>query len=211
MTIIGLTGGIASGKSTAARMFASLGAPLLDADQVSRQVVVPGTPGYLAVLQTFGDTLTYADGTSAPLTRDGAIDRKALGRLVFENHEKLRLLEQTLHPFISEEVATQLAALEKTAPYVIYENAVLVEHGTYKNYSALIVVTVPFHVQKQRVMKRNNLTEAEALSRIAAQADTAVKVRVADYVIYNDGDESSLLFKVQKLHQTLMDRFGKAA
>lgn len=201
MTIIGLTGGIASGKSTVARLFSAMGVPLLDADLVARQVVVPGSRGYSAVRQAFGATLTYADGTSSPLIdAEGEIDRKALGRLVFNDPDKLRLLEQVLQPLIAERVSAQLAVLEKIAPYAIYENALLVEHGTYRDYDALIVVVADRETQKWRLMARNNLTETEAVARIAAQAPVEEKVRAATYVIDNSGNESDLRRQVRDLH-----------
>jgi dephospho-CoA kinase len=202
--VVGLTGGIASGKSTVSRMFRALGVPVLDADYVSRLVVQPGTPGLSAVVETFGPEYLSADGT---------LNRKALGDLVFNDKAARDKLSEVLGPFISEETDKILLCFRSSAfgpHYVLYENALLVELGLHKKYDALIVVTADPETQKARLMSRNNLTEAEAEARIASQAPVKDKVAVADYVIANNGllPTSVLQDTVEKLHEILLTRFG---
>lgn len=200
----GLTGGIACGKSAAAAIFASLGVAVVDADQLSRDVVLPGSEGLRAVVAAFGEGV---------LTDAGALDRKRLGEIVFADAEKRRALEAIMHPRIFMEGRARIESFEGTdAPYVLYEAALLVETGGYKGFDGLVVVAAHEDVQIARVMARDGLDEAGARARLAAQLPVARKVEVADVVIWNDGDLAALREAVLAAHDTLLERVrGKTA
>jgi dephospho-CoA kinase len=173
--VIGLSGGIASGKSTVARMLVDLGASVIDADQVARDVVRPGEPAHAAVVATFGPEM---------LAASGEIDRAALGRRVFADPEARRQLERITHPRIMEETARRVAELGgRGVEVVVYEASLLVEGGTHAALDGLIVVTAPEEVQLRRAQERDGLSPEEAARRLAAQAPLRDKVAVADYVI----------------------------
>jgi len=173
--VFGLTGGIASGKSTVGRMFASLGVSVVDADMLAREVVQPGQPALQAIAQAFGPKVFLPDGS---------LDRKSLASLVFADDKARAKLEAILHPRIREAFQRERAIVEaKGAPLMLYEASLLVETGEYLSLDGLIVVATPLEVQVQRLAARDGLTEEEALRRIRAQAPLATKLAVADYVI----------------------------
>ena len=148
--VVGLTGGIACGKSTVASIFAELGVPIVDADQISREVVEPGSAGLAEIVSTFGAEVLCADGT---------LNRKALGAIVFADDAKRRRLESITHPRIaarSMQRFGELAARGGVA-YGLYEAALLVENGSYKMFAALVVVSSPSAMQLERVMTRDGL------------------------------------------------------
>lgn len=199
---VGLTGGIASGKSTVARFFAEEGVPVIDADVVARDVVARGTDGLREVVAAFGDGVLATDGT---------LDRKALAALVFADQAKRKRLETITHPRIGAESMRRLgAALATGVPYALYEAALLVENGSYRMFAALVLVAASDSAQLARLMARDEITEAEARARLAAQLPLAEKRRVADYVIENDGDLDALRAHTRELHSTLTHRFGAA-
>jgi dephospho-CoA kinase len=177
--VIGLTGGIACGKSTVAAMLRELGAPIIDADELARRVVEPGTPGLAAVVQRFGGGVV--DG-------DGRLDRKALGAIVFADPDARRALNAITHPRIAAAGQEELARLRAGgAPLVIYEAALLVENKIHLGLDGLIVVAVAPEVQLHRLMARDGIGEAEARARVAAQLPLADKLAVADWVVDNGG------------------------
>ncbi len=198
---VGLTGGIATGKSTAGRLFRNLGIPVVDADQVARDVVAPGSPGIEAVVQAFGPAVRLPDGR---------LDRAALAQLTFGDRQNRARLESILHPLIAAEAWRRLdAALARgTAPYALYEAALLVETGFYRALDALIVVTAPAGVQRARLGRRDGLAPEQVEQRLAAQATEADKCALADYVIRNDGDVQALAEEVGKVDAALRARFG---
>ena len=202
--VVGLTGGIGSGKSTVARCFADeLGVPVVDADQVARAVVEPGTPGLREVREAFGD---------AVLTEDGRLDRQALGAEVFGDAAARERLEAILHPRIAVRSVERFGELAREGhPYAVYEAALLVETGRHDSFGALIVVSVDPATQLRRVMARDGVDETAARARIAAQMPLAEKVRVADYVIDNAGTKGATLARTQEIHEALLTRFGDAA
>ena len=194
--IYGLTGGIAAGKSTVARLFESLGARIVDADQLAREVVLPGSEGLAEITQTFGEDV---------LASDGSLDRKKLGALVFGDDEKRRALEQITHPRIAQLSMQRMAEIANSdAPYGLYEAALLVEKGTYKMMAGLIVVASSDAAQLARVMARDSLDEASARARIAAQMPQSQKVAVAQWVIWNDSDLDALRARVAEVHAVLI-------
>jgi len=200
--VVGLTGGIASGKSTVARLFGALGVPVVDADQVARDVVAPGSDGLREVAAAFGPGV---------LATNGALDRAALGAVVFADSAARKRLEAITHPRIAIESGRRLAqASAAGAAYVLYEAALLVENGSYEMFAALIVVTAPEDVQRARILSRDGLDATQAQARIAAQAPIAAKVAVADWVIDNGGGSAALEARVQAVHGEILARFGAA-
>jgi dephospho-CoA kinase len=194
--VIGLTGGIASGKSTVGRLLSDFGATVIDADQLAREVVVPGSDGLREVVQSFGN------GILAP---DGSLDRKILGTLVFMNDVGRRELDAILHPRIAKLAKERIQAAQDTAtPYVVYEAALLVELGLHRDFAKLIVVSADPELQVRRVMKRNGLTESEARDRLASQYPLEKKLAVADYVIQNDNDRNALLARTRHVHEQIL-------
>ncbi len=198
--IVGLTGGIGSGKSTVARMFAELGVPIVDADQVAREVVEPGSEGLKAVVAAFGEEV---------LDADGRLDRARLGARVFEDEAARKRLEGILHPRIGARSMERLMALAREGhPYAIYEAALLVENGSHRMMGALIVVSADEATQIDRVRARDGLDEDAARARIASQLPLADKVAVADYVVENDGSLEETRARVSEIHAALLARFA---
>ncbi|MBI5479809.1 MAG: dephospho-CoA kinase [Deltaproteobacteria bacterium] len=173
--VIGLTGGIASGKSTVAHMLAELGAAVIDADQVARDIVRPGQPALAAIVAAFGAEV---------LTTSGEVDRKRLAERVFADPAARRQLERITHPRILEETARRVAELgTRGVAVVVYEASLLVESGGHRGLAGLIVVAASAEVQLRRLQERDGLAADEAARRLAAQAPLRDKVAVADYVI----------------------------
>jgi dephospho-CoA kinase len=200
LKVVGLTGGIASGKSTVARAFAALGVPVVDADQLAREVVLPGTPGLADIARTFGEHLVL---------EDGSLDRKALGALVFADAAARAKLNAITHPRIAMAGAQKLNALASTgAPYALYEAALIVENGLYRTMAALVVVSSSAEVQVERMLLRDGLGESDARARIQAQSSLEQKLAVADFVIHNDGALSALEQRVAQVHDQLLIKIG---
>jgi dephospho-CoA kinase len=198
--VVGLTGGIACGKSTVAAQLAELGVPIVDADALAREVVAPGTPGLAAIVDRFGPDVLLADGS---------LDRKKLGEQVFSDPDARRALNAITHPRIAAAGMEKLRALaDHPAPYRVYEAALLVENGMAKAFAALVVVTVDEATQLARLMARDGSTEDEARARIASQLPLAKKVEVADHVIDNSGVPEDTRTRVRALHDALVARFG---
>ncbi len=181
--VFGLTGGLASGKSTVAARFRARGVPVIDADQIAREVVEPGSEGLAAIVAAFGD------GVIAP---DGSLDRARLGDLVFAAADKRRALNAILHPRIAARSAQRIAALDAAGePLACYEAALLVENNLGDAFRPLVVVAVPLDVQLARAMARDESTEEQARARIAAQLPLATKIAAADHVIDNAGEKAT--------------------
>jgi dephospho-CoA kinase len=187
---IALTGGVASGKSTVARLFQALGAKLIDTDQVSRQIVAPGTPALAMLVEQFGPDI---------LQQDGALDRAKLREIVFADREARARLEAITHPAIRERVA-QISAREG-GPYQLIAVPLLVETGTQSNYDRVLVVDCDPEVQVRRLMLRDGLTEEKARRMLQAQASRPARLAAADDVLLNDSDTAALAPQVQALHR----------
>ena len=193
--IIGLTGGIACGKSTVAKMLVARGARVIDADAVAREVVAPGTEGLQAITDRFGAEV---------LDDDGALDRAALGRRVFGDASARAALEGILHPLIAVESARQIQqAVAEGAPLVVYDAALLIESGRADMFRPLVVVSVRPQTQIDRIMRRDGLDEAGAQARLDAQMPVAGKAALADHVIDNEGDLDATEAQVEALWRTL--------
>ncbi|MEP7121517.1 MAG: dephospho-CoA kinase [Byssovorax sp.] len=181
--VFGLTGGLASGKSTVAARFAARGVPVIDADLIAREVVEPGSEGLAAVVAEFGESV---------LAPDGSLDRARLGDVVFAAPDKRRGLNAILHPRIAARSAQRIAALDAAGETLAcYEAALLVENHLADAFRPLVVVGVPVDVQLARAMARDGSTEEQARARVAAQLPLANKIAAADYVIDNAGDAST--------------------
>lgn len=190
---IGLTGGIACGKSTVGAMLVQLGAALVDADQVAREVVLPGEPALGKIAAAFGSEVLHADGS---------LNRGALGNIVFQNPGKRRELESIVHPAIRERMKEQIQQHEEQSPGipVIADVPLLYETGQDKQYEQVIVVYIPRELQLKRLMERNpDLTKDQALGRIEAQLDIEEKRRRASWVIDNSGDIEATRLQVEAL------------
>lgn len=190
---VGLTGGVASGKSTVAALLRDLGAVVVDADLLAREVVAPATPGLAAVVVEFGPEV---------LDADGALDRPALGRLVFEDPARRAALEAIIHPL----VRARAAELEASAPdgaLVVHDIPLLVETGQAGHFDAVLVVDVPQEVQVERAVQERGWTEEEARSRIGAQASRADRLAAATYVIDNTGSREDLRRRVAEVFDQL--------
>ncbi|MDT0121976.1 dephospho-CoA kinase [Paenibacillus sp. RRE4] len=177
---IGLTGGIATGKSSVSAYLASKGALLIDADVIAREVMLPGHPVLSAAVQRFGQAI---------LNEDGTLDRKKLGSIVFQHPEERKALEAITHPAIRKEMRERAAAYELNHPdkLVVSDIPLLYESGLEDGFTEVMVVYVPRAVQLERLMNRDQMTQADAEARIAAQMDIERKKERADIVIDNSG------------------------
>jgi len=176
MILVGLTGGVATGKSTVAKMFKQYGAVVIGADELARDVVKPGKPAWRAIVTLFGKTV---------LNQDRSLNRQALGSIVFRNRTKLRQLERIIHPRVAREQQRLVRQVAKRKPraVVIYEVPLLFEAGVDKRVDTTIVVTADRETQIARLKKRNGLSRAEAIRRIRTQMPLSKKIRLADIVI----------------------------
>jgi dephospho-CoA kinase len=186
---IGLTGGIASGKSLVAARLAELGAVLIDADAIAREVVDPGTPGLAAVVDAFGPEI---------LDGEGRLDRPRLGAIVFQHPERRADLNGIIHPLVRERAAAVIAAAPADA-VVVQDIPLLVETGQQKNFHLVLVVDAPEDIRLQRMTEHRGMTEADARSRMAAQASREDRLAAADVVLANSGTREGLLAAVDRL------------
>ncbi len=194
LKVLGLTGGIGSGKSTVARLIAGLGVPVLDADLLAREVVEPGQPALAAVAEAWPEVIGA----------DGRLNRRRLGEVVFSDRAARARLEGIMHPRIqalSDQRFGELAA--KGHALAFYEASLLVESGRYKDFDGLVVVTASPETQLERVLARGGLSEEKAQARIYAQLPLLAKVRVATHLVDNDGDLDATKQQVERLVATL--------
>lgn len=196
MILIGLTGGVATGKSTVAKLFKKCGAVVIDADELAREIVKPGKPAWREIVRVFGKEV---------LNQDRTINRHALGAIVFRHPAKRRTLERIIHPRVGREqmrLARQ-AAQKNPMAVVIYDVPLLFEAGIDKRVDKTIVVTADRKTQIARLKKRNGLSPAEALRRIKSQMPLAEKCRRADYVLNGHAPLKSLLTRIRTLYREL--------
>lgn len=195
MRWIGLTGGIASGKSTASDFIRQQGIPVVDADEIARQVVRPGTAGLALVLSQFGPSV--ADST-------GQLDRKKLGQLIFSDKEKRAQLEKILHPLIQQEVAIQRHNLEKKGlPFAFYDIPLLFEKKMQNAFDLIVVVSTTKELQMQRMKNRDGLLDSEIETRLRAQIPLSEKESQADFVIQNQGKKQEIEIQIKSLLEKL--------
>ena len=190
---VGLTGGVASGKSTVSAILERLGAVVVDADVLAREVVAPGTDGLAEVVEAFGPDV---------LSPDGSLDRPALGVLVFGDQARRRVLEGIIHP----RVRARAAEIEAAAPpgsVVVHDIPLLTETGQGGSFDAVVVVDVPVGTQVARMVEQRGMTREDAEARVAAQASRAERLAVATYVVENTGTVDQLRDRVTEVHAAL--------
>jgi dephospho-CoA kinase len=198
--LFGLTGGIASGKSTAAARLRSRGVPVIDADELAREVVAPGTDGLREIVATFGREV---------LDSSGGLDRKALARVAFANDAARERLNAITHPRIARLTLERSAALVGTgAPLACYEAALIVENGVADAFRPLVVVACPEDIQIARVRSRDTASAEDALARIRAQKPLGEKVTVADFVIDTSGSLEDSARRTDEVLAAICARLG---
>ncbi len=193
--ILGLTGGIASGKTAAADRLASLGATLVDTDLISREVVEPGQPALTQIEQHFGSDV---------IQDDGHLNRSALRERVFQDPSERRWLETLLHPLILKTAIDR--ALSSSTPIAVVVVPLLFESGHYQEIDASLVIDVPVKLQRQRTLNRDGVSEAQVDSILAAQMDRQSRIERADYVISNTGTLDELYSEVDALYHQLISK-----
>lgn len=196
--LVGLTGGIGSGKTLVASIFENLGAIIIDADILCRELVMPGQPALQEIAQTFGHDI---------LDSAGELDRKKLASTVFQDAKRKKALEKILHPLVFAEEQRFYRAIRQQNPQalVIIDAALLIESGNYKCVDKVILVACDEENQIQRVLKRGGFNREEVIDRIRSQMALAEKKKFADYIIENDSTEEHLRESVQKLSQNLFE------
>lgn len=194
---IGLTGGIASGKSSVGRLLAARGVPVLDADQYARDALAPGTPGAQTVLQRYGERVRAASSRRGSEPEAAELDRAALGRIVFADGAERRWLEQLVHPLVRQRFGAELEHLH-AAPVVVLMIPLLFEAGLAELCSEIWLVDCDEPQQLQRLMRRDGLSAVDAATRIAAQWPLARKRPLADEVIDNRSAEADLHAQVDR-------------
>ena len=201
MLKVGLTGGIACGKSHTLKQFQKLGAYTIDADLIVHRLLEPGQSGYAQVVEQFGRD--YLD-------RDSRLDRRKLGDLVFSQEEARQKLNRIIHPLVFKEEAALISEAEAThrgAPMIVVDAALMVEAGSYRSYQVVVMMYCRPEVQLNRLKLRDRLSEAEALKRVASQMPLLEKVRYADYVIENSGKLSNTNEQVKFTFKDLLFRY----
>jgi dephospho-CoA kinase len=199
MKIVGLTGGIGSGKSTVARLFGELGVHWVDADDVAREVVEPGTPALGRIAKHFGEQI---------LTSEGALDRAQLRGIVFQQPEERAWLESLLHPIIRDELIRQLNPENYQLPYVLLVSPLLLETDQHELVDRIFVIDVPKDVQLERTMTRDANSREQVERIIAAQMPREDRLARADEVIDNDRPLDDVTRQVRELHERLLVDFG---
>ena len=195
--LVGLTGGIATGKSTVSNMLRGLGAEIIDADQLARQVVEPGQPAWREIVEEFGRDV---------LTPDGTLDRKKLGAIVFANPEQRKRLEAITHPAIRARVKARVDELAARgfAGIVFYDAAILIEALGHQDMDRIVVVMTDEATQVARLRGRDGTDDAEGRRKIASQMPLGEKAKLADYVIDNSGDREATAEQVRRVFATLI-------
>ena len=196
MLVVGLTGGIASGKTVVSKMLKDLGALIIDADEISREVVAPQTRCWEKLVSSFGKEILQEDLT---------LDRKKLADRVFNNPEELLTLNSLIHPEIMERIDDRLLAIKEKNPeaIVIIDAALIIETGMYEKYDKLIVVCAGEKTQIERILHRDELSQDEAKKRIHSQLPLRDKIKIADFVIENEGTLSKTKEQVEKVFNTI--------
>nr|WP_285229141.1 dephospho-CoA kinase [Marinobacter sp. C7] len=197
--VVGLTGGIGSGKSTVVRMFGELGVHWVDADDVAREVVEPGTPGLAEIVEHFGEDI---------LTDEGTLDRAQLRQIVFANPEERTWLEALLHPMIREELIRQLRPGGYALPYVLLVSPLLLETDQHNLVSKIVVVDVPVETQIERTMARDTNERDQVERIIAAQMPREKRRERADAIIDNNRPMDDVERQVRELHEKFLVDFG---
>jgi dephospho-CoA kinase len=191
--LVGLTGGIASGKSLVANLFAAQGVTIIDADLIARRLVEPGTPGLMAIIDHFGTAL---------LNDQGALNRERIAQLIFSNSQSRQQLEAILHPLILQQMQQDIAAASE-APYLLVVIPLLQETGQHRLMDRVLLVDCPVEEQHRRLMQRNQISPSQAQAMIAAQASREERIAIANDTLRNScpQDRDRLPRLVAELHQ----------
>jgi dephospho-CoA kinase len=199
--VVGLTGGIASGKSTVSALLKKAGAVIIDADRIARQVVKKGLPAYREIVEEFGESV---------LLSDGEINRSVLGDIIFNDPQKKQLLNSIVHPRVRKEQNRQLKHIEKNHPntIVILDIPLLIESQMVMDLSEVIVVYAPEHIQIKRLMQRDDISKADALARVRSQIPIEEKKDKATIVIDNSGTRENTRKQALKIFQRLKDKLA---
>ena len=195
--LVGLTGGIATGKSTVSELLRQLGCEIIDADRLARDVVEPEQPAWKQIVADFGRGVVNADGT---------LDRKKLGAIVFADPDRRKRLEAITHPAIRARFQTRLdeLAAQGFAGIVVFDAPVMIESGGYRNMDRLVVVVTDEATQASRLRTRDGTDDAEGRRKVASQMPLAEKAKLADYVIDNSGDRETTAAEVRRVFAALM-------
>ncbi|MCX8583581.1 MULTISPECIES: dephospho-CoA kinase [unclassified Gilliamella] len=188
--IVALSGGIASGKSTIAHLFAQLGVPIIDADIIARQVVEVGTPALEQITKHFSQEI---------LLENGELDRSQLREIIFNNDHERLWLNNLLHPIIAQETQKQFA--QQTKPYVIWVVPLLIENNLHQLADRVLMIDIPEALQLERLINRDRISESLAKKMVATQVCLTDRLAFADDIIVNDGDLESLKIQVDNLHK----------
>jgi dephospho-CoA kinase len=200
MLVVGLTGGIAAGKSTATAFFQEHGVPVIDADEVARDVVAPGTPGLAAVAAAFGSQILQADGT---------LDRRRLREVVFADPAERHRLEAILHPLIQAEIRARLQRVR--GPYCILAVPLLIESAALRALvHRVLVIDVPEEVQLARLMQRDRMSAEQCQAMLAAQTSRARRLEAADDVVDNATDIVALTHQLESVHARYLELAGQS-
>jgi dephospho-CoA kinase len=195
MLVVGLTGGIASGKSTVSRFLREAGIPVICADELARKAVERGSPGLEQIRRVFGDEV---------LDEDGNLDRKVVGKIVFDDEAKRKALESIIHPRVAEEEQRILRELEGQGNSIaVVDVPLLYETGWQNHFDLVVVVYVPRNDQEERLMSRDRISREEAVARIGAQMPIQKKKEIADRIVDNTGDLAHTYAQVQRLVEEL--------
>ena len=199
MILVGLTGGLATGKSAVARLFQDCGAVVLDADVLARQLVEPGKPAWRDIVRAFGKQV---------LSPDRSLDRHALAKIVFRNRAKLKKLNAIVHPRVAREQTRLTREIARKDPdaVILYDAPVLIEAGAHKRMGKIVVVSADQETQIKRLRNRNHLSRTEALRRVRSQLPLAQKVKLADYVIDGTLSFEQTKNEVQRIYDELQQR-----
>jgi dephospho-CoA kinase len=188
--IVALSGGIASGKSTIAHLFAQLGVPIIDADVIARQIVEVGTPALAQIAKHFSQEI---------LLGNGELDRSQLREIIFNNDHERLWLNNLLHPLIAQE--TQKQFTQQSSPYVIWVVPLLIENNLHQLADRILMIDIPEELQLKRLINRDKISESLAKKMMGSQVSLTDRLAFADDVIVNDGDLASLTIQVDRLHQ----------
>ena len=197
--LVGLTGGMGSGKSLAASYFRELGAQMIDADRISRELVAPEKPAWKEIIEEFGSSVLNSDQT---------LNRKQVGAIVFNDESKRKKLEDIIHPrvIVEERRLYERYRQENSRVLAVIDAALLIESGNYKNVDTVIVVQCGREEQIRRVMERDGTVRSEVENRLNSQMPLEEKVGFGDYILRNDGTRESLKSQVGELYRNLRDR-----
>ena len=186
---IGLTGGIGSGKSTVCKYFRELGVPVIDADLIARQLLLPDQPALNEVLKIVGNEF---------INERNELDRKALRKKLFEDPQARERIESIIHPLVFDKISEEIDSI--TYPYAIISIPLLIETKAMDKYDRILVIDIPENLQVERVCKRDKINKAEVLKIMKVQASRSERLRFADDIIYNNKDEASLMDQIEKMH-----------